>query len=171
MDNQFNDTQENQTPNNNDIFTDPNAKYAQENSCEQNVNMNQNFNPQQNGNPYQNYNSQQSGNPYQNYNSQQYGNPYQQPNYGYNQNFNNAPNAGMDTSPMTLGDWLLTLLAMMIPCAGIILYFVWAFGSHGNINRRNFCRAQLIIMGVILALYLVIILVLGVSVAGAISTY
>lgn len=167
MDNQFNnDTQNNQTPDNNDIFTDPNAECTQ-----QNGNPYQNYNSQQSGNPYQNYNSQQSENPYQNYNSQQYGNPYQQPNYGYNQNFNNAPNAGMDTSPMTLSDWILTLLAMMIPCAGIILYFVWAFGSHGNINRRNFCRAQLIIMGVILVLYLIIILVLGVSVAGAISTY
>ncbi len=95
---------------------------------------------------------------------------YYAPNQGYQPNYNNqAP--GMDTSPMSMGDWLLTSLALLIPCAGIILYFVWAFGSHGNINRRNFCRAQLIMMGVILVLYIIVAVILGVSFAGAMSAY
>lgn len=72
---------------------------------------------------------------------------------------------------MTVGDWLLTSLALMIPCAGIILYFVWAFGSHGNINRRNYCRAQLIMLGIVLALYIIVVIILGVSFAGAMSTH
>ncbi|MDO4312738.1 MAG: hypothetical protein Q4C52_06615 [Eubacteriales bacterium] len=134
------------------MYSDPNAGYTQGTAQYQG----QSF--------YQNPNSYSDGNQYQ------YQQQYQQPNYGYNPYYNN-PNAGMDTSPMTMGDWVLTLLALMIPCAGIILYFVWAFGSHGNINRRNFCRAQLIILGVVLILYLVLILVLGVSFAGAVSTY
>ena len=77
----------------------------------------------------------------------------------------------MDTSPMTMGDWLLTSLALLIPCAGIILYFVWAFGSHGNINRRNYCRAQLIMMGIILVIYIIVVVILGASLAGALSMY
>lgn len=103
---------------------------------------------------------------------QQYRQP--NPNYGYQQNYYhqpNNPNGGMDTSPMTMGDWVLTLLALMIPCAGIVLYFVWAFGSRGNINRRNFCRAQLAILGVVLVLYFLLVLVLGISFAGAMSAY
>ncbi len=96
------------------------------------------------------------------------------PNAGYQQNYGNNPNSpygGMDTSPMTMGDWLLTLLACLIPCAGIILSLIWAFGKNGNVNRRNFCRAQLIITGVIFVLYIIVILIWGVSFAGALSTY
>ena len=44
---------------------------------------------------------------------------------------------------MSVGSWLLTLLVLLIPCVGIVMYFVWAFGV-GNENRRNFCRAGLI---------------------------
>ena len=60
-----------------------------------------------------------------------------------------------------LGDWLLTLLAAMIPCVGIVLYFVWAFSKTTNVNRRNFCRAQLIMMGVVLVIYLIFIAMFG----------
>ncbi|MDR1801655.1 MAG: hypothetical protein LBQ95_07455 [Lachnospiraceae bacterium] len=81
---------------------------------------------------------------------------YNQQNTGYSApqapqgQYNYAPPAntgsGMDETPMTLGDWVLTILALLIPCAGIILYLVWAFGSTGNVNRRNYCRAYLIIL-------------------------
>ena len=78
---------------------------------------------------------------------------------GYNQNHYQD----MDTSPMSMGDWLLTILAAMIPCAGIVLYFVWAFSSTGNVNRRNFCRAQLIVMAGVFVLYLIMAVVFGVA--------
>lgn len=96
------------------------------------------------------------------------------PNSGYQQNYANNPNSqysGMDTSPMSMGDWLLTILACMIPCAGTILSLIWAFGKNGNVNRRNFCRAQLIITAVVIVLYVVIFFIWGVSLAGALSTY
>ncbi|MFR7444306.1 MAG: hypothetical protein ACLUUO_13510 [Sellimonas intestinalis] len=54
-----------------------------------------------------------------------------------------------DSTPLTMGDWLLTLLAAFIPCCGgIILYCYWAFAKQGNLHRRNFCRAALIIEAV-----------------------
>ena len=64
---------------------------------------------------------------------------------------------------MSMGDWLLTILAAMIPCAGLVLYIMWAFGSTGNVNRRNFCRAQLIIMAVVFVLYMIIAVVFGMT--------
>lgn len=70
-------------------------------------------------------------------------------------------NSQNETSPMDLKDWVLTLVVLMIPCVGIVMYFVWAFGDKGNINRRNFCRAQLIIFGVLLVIYLVFFLLFG----------
>ena len=120
------------------------------------------------GNPGYSMNSGSGNNGYQ---SKYNGNPnvgYQSgyigvPNSGYQQNYANNPNSqysGMDTSPMSMGDWLLTILSL-----------IWAFGKNGNVNRRNFCRAQLIITAVVIALYVVIFFIWGVSLAGALSTY
>lgn len=57
---------------------------------------------------------QQQQQPYQ----QQY-QPYQQPGY----------DPGMDQTPLSMGEWILTILVMMIPCVGLIIYLVWAFGK------------------------------------------
>lgn len=72
---------------------------------------------------------------------------------------------GMDTTPLTMGDWILTLLAMWIPCCGgIILYFYWAFSKTGNLHRRNFCRAALIVEGIAFVIMLIfLVLVVGIS--------
>ena len=77
--------------------------------------------------------------------------------YQYSRNRNEQS----DNSPMDLKDWILTLIVLLIPCVGIVMYFVWAFESNGNINRRNFCRAQLIIFAVLLGIYLVLFMLFG----------
>lgn len=79
----------------------------------------------------------------QGYSSQNYGSDY------------GAPRMTPEEAPMTMTEWLVTLIVAAIPCINIIMLFVWAFGSTGNVNRRNFCRAQLIIMaaGIVLAMF------------------
>lgn len=71
----------------------------------------------------------------------------------------------MDTTPLTMGDWLLTILAAFIPCCGgIILYCYWAFARKGNLHRRNFCRAALIVEAVVIILmivFLVLVVIIG----------
>lgn len=89
--------------------------------------------------------------------------------YNYNNNYNNggnmsAPQPTMDTSPMSMGDWVLTILASFIPCVGMILYIVWAFSKNGNVNRRNYCRANLIIMAVVIGVYLVFVGIFGAAI-------
>ncbi|MDK2964408.1 MULTISPECIES: hypothetical protein [Lacrimispora] len=67
------------------------------------------------------------------------------------ENFNNESNQGVQNaysvdpnkSVMSLGEWLITLIVMIIPCVNVIMMFVWGFGN-GNENRKNFCRASLI---------------------------
>lgn len=44
---------------------------------------------------------------------------------------------------MTMGEWFITYLILMIPLVNIIMLFVWGFGD-GNENRKNYCRVQLI---------------------------
>ena len=93
-------------------------------------------------------------------------------NVGNNEGYNTNYGTGMDQSPMTMGDWLLTILIMtFIPCVGIILYFVWAFGKNGNINRRNYCRAYLIIMGIAIILAIIFIAIFGVAAIGSYRYY
>lgn len=137
-------------------YTDPNSGYSYGGGQEQGGYYNQNVETQYQGqSQYQNYHY----NP--NYNQQ----------YGGNGGYNSQQYGGMDTSPMSMGDWVLTILALMIPCAGIILYFVWAFGKNGNINRRNYCRAALIIEAVVLVLTILVMFVFGAALFSAYPTY
>lgn len=50
--------------------------------------------------------------------------------------------------PMTLGDFFIMFLIMMIPLVNIIMLFVWGFSSDTNPNKSNFCKAQLIMMAI-----------------------
>ena len=58
------------------------------------------------------------------------------------------------TRPMTVREWLFTLLVLALPLINVVMYFVWAFSGKGNINRRNFCRASVVFfaVGVVLSL-------------------
>ncbi|MED1785784.1 hypothetical protein P4V43_28620 [Brevibacillus fortis] len=55
---------------------------------------------------------------------------------------------------MSVKDWVITFLIMMVPVVNLVMYFVWAFGSEGNLNRKNWAKANLLILGVCIALYL-----------------
>lgn len=57
---------------------------------------------------------------------------------------------------MTVKDWIVVTLFMMIPIANIVLLFVWAFGSDGNLNRKNWAKACLIVTAILLGVYFVI---------------
>lgn len=59
-----------------------------------------------------------------------------------------------DRTPMSTGNWFITQLVLGIPLVGLIMLFVWGFGTSGYLGRRNFCRAGLI--------WLLIFVVIGV---------
>jgi amino acid transporter len=60
-----------------------------------------------------------------------------------------------DTRVMTTKEWLVTLILLAIPFVNIILFFVWAFSASGNLNRRNYCRAGLILLAVFFVIWLI----------------
>ena len=66
--------------------------------------------------------------------------------------------------PMTLGDWLVTLLIQMIPCIGIIMLFVWAFGG-GNVNRKRYAQAALIFAAIVVVIYVFILIIAGAAIS------
>ncbi|MFK5921257.1 MAG: hypothetical protein QM496_03705 [Verrucomicrobiota bacterium] len=51
-----------------------------------------------------------------------------------------------DDYPMTIGDWMITMLILTIPIINIIMFLVWAFGSSGNTSRKTYCQASLLWM-------------------------
>ncbi|WP_429842071.1 hypothetical protein [Brevibacillus sp. FIR094] len=57
---------------------------------------------------------------------------------------------------MTMKDWIIVSLFMMIPIANIVLLFIWAFGSDGNLNRKNWAKASLLLMAILMGLYFVV---------------
>ncbi|MGK0465854.1 hypothetical protein [Clostridium sp.] len=55
--------------------------------------------------------------------------------------------------PMTVGQWLVTMLVMGIPIVGFVLAIIWATGHDVNRSKKTFCQASLIFGAIILVLY------------------
>ncbi|WP_088830793.1 hypothetical protein [Paenibacillus tyrfis] len=84
-------------------------------------------------------------------------------NPGANVNYANQP----QSAPiLTVKDWLVTLLILIIPVVNLIMLFVWAFGGGANPSKSNYAKAALIWMAIVFAFYLVITILF----AGAIAT-
>ena len=66
-----------------------------------------------------------------------------------------------DNRPMSVVDWMLTLLILAIPLLNIIMYLYWAFSNSGNVNRKNFCIASLIWFLILCGIGLIIAVIGG----------
>lgn len=93
--------------------------------------------------------------------SQQQG--YQQPQYQQQQYQQRPPQ--YQQQPMriphdvtTTGEWVLNLFLVAIPILGLILLFVWAFGSGTAPSKKNWARANLvwILIAIIVSIVLVV---------------
>ena len=79
----------------------------------------------------ENQNMNQPAGSYQNQPPQPYNNPYMYE----------------DTSPLTVGNYLVMLIIGAIPIVNLVMLFVWGFGNS-NLNKKNFARAQLICLAI-----------------------
>ena len=78
-----------------------------------------------------------------------------------------------NTQPMSVKDWLITLLIMCIPFVNLVMVFVWAFGSNVNLSKKNYFKASLIFMAIFIALWIVLAIVFtifGIAMLGAMSS-
>lgn len=144
--------------------------YNNQNPYEQNSNT-QTQSASQGQNPYQQNSSTPQGqySYQQGSNTQQQGqnpyyqqNPYQQPSYQQSQyqSYQTYQNSGNMEEPMSVKEWLITDLLLLIPCVNLILVFVWAFSSSEKKSKSNYFKANLIFAGCILAFYLIIVIIL-----------
>lgn len=61
--------------------------------------------------------------------------PQMQPQMSYGQDLE---------EPVSMGEWIISMLLMCIPCINIIMMFVWAFGGSAKKSKSNFFKAALI---------------------------
>lgn len=66
---------------------------------------------------------------------------------------------------VSIKEWLLTNLIMMIPLVNIVMMLVWAFNSNTNPNKANYFKAALILFAIVMVIYLVLAVVFFGSVA------
>lgn len=63
--------------------------------------------------------------------------------------------------PMSVKEWLITLILSALPLVGIVMLFVYAFGSNENVNRQNWAKAQLLLAAIIIGLLIVFAIIFG----------
>lgn len=125
----------------------------------QNLNGYQSGYQSQNPNGYPNGYQGQNPNGYQGGYPNNYQNEYQglYPGYqnGMPEFYQNRNYDGLE-EPVSIGEWIITLLVMMIPCVNFIMMLIWAFSSSTKKSKSNLCKAYLIVLGAGLAIYLLI---------------
>lgn len=65
------------------------------------------------------------------------------PNYQAGYQASNQQALAID-KPLSIMDYIIMFIVMSLPVVGFIMTLVWAFGSDTNTNKKNYCRAYLI---------------------------
>jgi hypothetical protein len=75
--------------------------------------------------------------------------------------FAKSPETIKDISqPMSVSDWLITYLIMIVPIVNIVMLLIWGFGSNTNLSKASWAKATLLwfcIITVIYVLFLIIV--------------
>lgn len=75
------------------------------------------------------------------------------------------------SSVMTTKDWLITIIISCIPLVGIIMLFVWAFGSDTPETKGNWAKAMLLFFVLMIVLWIVISLVFGAALISSMQNF
>lgn len=57
--------------------------------------------------------------------------------------------------PLQVGDYIKMFLLLCIPILNIVLLFMWGFSAKGNLNRKNFAKAALILAIIMFIFYFI----------------
>ncbi len=96
--------------------------------------------------------------------------PYQQNVYQQAGNSNFTAQPYME-EPMSVSDWMLTMLVMCIPCVNIIMMFVWAFSNSEKKTKSNYFKAALIWVAIAIGISVLLSVVVGISAASIASGF
>ena len=63
-------------------------------------------------------------------------------------------------SALSVGGWIGTIIVIGLPIVGLIMLFVWGLGT-GDIGRKRFCIATLILTAIGLVIGLIVGMITG----------
>ena len=63
--------------------------------------------------------------------------------------------------PLTVGDWIVTKLVLMIPMVGLVMLFVWAFSSDTHPSKKTFCQSALVMAAAVFGLVIIALIGFG----------
>lgn len=66
-----------------------------------------------------------------------------------------------EEKPISFLNWLGSYLLMYIPYIGLIMLFIWSFGRNVPESKKNWARANLVIMLIMLVVLIIIITTIG----------
>ena len=55
-------------------------------------------------------------------------------------------------TPISVGEWVITIIIIAIPIVGFIMLFVWGFSSNTQPSKANWAKATLIMIGISIVL-------------------
>ncbi len=82
------------------------------------------------------------------------------------------PSAPLQTpteEPVSMGDWMITIVLTSLPLVGLILLFVWAFSGDTKPSKANWAKATLLWAAIIFVLTALFYAVMAAAFAGAIT--
>jgi len=77
------------------------------------------------------------------------------------QDYNTSGYNRQQSDVISVGDWMVTLLIMIIPLINIIMLFVWAFGGGPKISKANWAKASLLWLLIMIIIYIIIFAIIG----------
>lgn len=66
-----------------------------------------------------------------------------------------------DNTPVSVGEWMLTLFLTFIPLVNFIMLLIWAFSSATSPSKANWAKAALLWMLIFFAISIVLGLIGG----------
>lgn len=85
------------------------------------------------------------------------------PGFGYQQH--------QEVSPViSVKEWMIMTLIMIIPIVNIVMMFVWAFGE-GNPTKKNYYKAALIWAAIVIVIYIIIFVVFIAAAASSVANF
>lgn len=82
-----------------------------------------------------------------------------------------APGAPAAAAPLSVLSYIGMIILFAIPIVGLIMMFVWGFGSDVNPNRKNYALAMLILLIVGIVLSIVLSIAFGAVIAALFSDF
>jgi hypothetical protein len=65
--------------------------------------------------------------------------------------------------PVTLGDWIISVIITKIPLIGFIMLIVWAVDKNTESNKANWAKAELIVKLIGFLIVILFIAIIGIG--------